>query len=213
MTTFHSPSSLRAAIQLALLLLVITAGCSSFNCTRFEQFAGSETDLISFSYSIAEDLTATAHPPLMQGNPEMPILVTTFVDNNNLEKTSKFGRTVQEHISSRLVQLGYAVKEIKLTSQLTIEPQSGESILSREIEKLSTSVKSQAILVGTSSITNRTMYLSARLIDPVHHTIIASTDSRLCMDDTLLAMFSLQRQNNSDEIAEPPRPFLNSVLY
>ncbi|SHO45999.1 FlgO family outer membrane protein [Desulfopila aestuarii] len=203
----------RVALLLMALLLLSVSGCSRFNCTRFEKFVGDETDLIAFSYSIAEKLTTTASPPLVLGISDMPILVTTFVDNNNLEKTSKFGRIIQEHISSRLVQLGYPVKEIKMTGQLMIEPKSGESILSRDIGKIAPSVKSQAILVGTISITNRTMYVSSRLVHPVTNTIIASTDSNLCMDDTILTMFGLQQQHSSGEISEPPRPRLNSILY
>ena len=209
--TLFPPFSL-TALFVMVLLCISTSGCSRFNCTRFEQYVGDETDLITFSYSIAEDLTTTANPPLVLGDPDMPILVTTFVDNNDLSKTSKFGRILQEHISSRLVQLGYTVKEIKMTGQLVIEPKSGESILSRDINKIAPSVKSQALLVGTISVTNRTMYVSSRLVHPVTNMIIASTDSRLCMDDTILAMFGL-KQHHLDEIEEPPRSLLNSILY
>lgn len=204
----------RISLWTLLLLVMITAsGCSRFNCTRFEQLIGSETDLIAFSYTIADDLTAAAYPPLVTGNPDMVVLVTTFVDTTDLEKTSKFGRIVQEHISSRLVQLGYAVKEIKMTGQLLIDPKSGETILSRDISKISPSVKSQAILVGTVSLTGRSMYVSARLIQPTNSVIISSTDRQLCMDDAILAMFGLQQETSSGEIPEPGRPRLNAILY
>lgn len=200
-------------VALLLAMLMGLGGCSRFNCTRFADLIGDETDLIAFSYTIADDLTAAAFPPLVSGSPDMPVLVTTFVDNNDLTKTSKFGRVVQEHISSRLVQLGYTVKEIKMAGQLQIEPGSGESILSRDISRIAPSVKSQAILVGTLSMTNQTMYVSARLVSPTNQAILASTDRRLCMDDTILAMFGLRRQSKSEEITEPPRPLMNSILY
>lgn len=195
------------------ILAGMVSGCSSFNCTRFENILGSETDLISFSYKIAEDLTDQAFPPLIPQHPDMPILVTTFVDNNDLEKTSRFGRILQEHINSRLVQLGYSVKEIKLTSTLLIEKQSGESILSRDLKQLKGAAKVQALMVGTVSMTNRTMYVSARFINPVDRTIISSSDYQLCMDDTILKMFGLQKASNNDTINEPAQPYLNSILY
>ena len=213
-TTFRQPSAtaaLTAAILLALAL--VSGGCARFNCTSLERFIGSETDLIAFSYGIADELTTTASPPLIGGNPEMPVLVTTFVDNNDLERTSQFGRILQEHISSRLVQLGYPVREIKLTGQLKIEPKSGESILSRDIQRIAPSTKSQAILVGTISISNRTIYISSRLVHPGSKAIFASTDDRLCMDEDIMAMFGAHRRGGSDEIAEPRRPWLNSILY
>lgn len=196
-----------------LILLLLLSSCSSFNCTRFEKYMGNETDLIAFAYSIAEDLTDDAFPPLIPQQPNMPILVTTFVDNNSLEKTSKFGRILQEHINSRLVQIGYSVKELKLTGNLLIEEGSGESILSRDLKKLKGTANVQAILVGTYSYTNRTMYVSTRFINPVSQTIISSHDYQLCMDDTILAMFGLQRARKGDMIEEPKQPRLNSILY
>lgn len=203
----------RTALYALLLVGLFLSGCSRFNCTRFEDYVGGETDLISYSYNIAEDLINSAMPPLVPMHPEMPILVTTFVDNNDLEKTSKFSRVLQEHVSSRLVQLGYTVKEIKMADTLLIEEKSGETILSRDLEKLSASVNTQAILVGTLSSTNRTMYISARFINPARKTIISSNDYRLCMDDTILAMFGLRKRDPGDAIEEPGRPLLNSVLY
>lgn len=205
----------RITVNTALLLLLLPAfsGCTRFNCTRLEPIIGNDTDLIAFSYTIADELTASAYPPLISMNPEMPVLVTTFVDNNDLDNTSKFGRILQEHISSRLVQLGYSVKEIKMTGKLQIEPKSGEIILSRDLEKISPSVKSQAVLVGTTSVANRTMYVSARIIHPVGNSIISSKDYRLCMDDTMLSMFNLQRNGTAGEIEEPSRSWLNTILY
>lgn len=191
-----------------LMLFCCISGCSKLNCTRLEDLLGADTNLISFAYELTEELLENALPPLNPLNPEMPVLVTTFVDNNNLEQTSQFGRTMQEHISSRLVQLGYAVKEIKLSNSLLIESGSGETILSRDLKKLSQTQKAQAIVVGTVSYTNRTMYISSRLINPVTANVISSVDYRLCMDDTILAMFGLQRAEYDDEIDEPKQPFL-----
>jgi len=141
-------------ICLALLL----PGCSAFNCTPLENLLGGTTDLINFSYKIADNPVDKAVPPLIPGYSDMPILVTTFVNNNNLNQTSQFGRILQEHIASRLVQLGYSVKEIKLADTLTIEPESGKTILSRDLSLLSGTQQAQEILVGTLSQANRTMY-------------------------------------------------------
>lgn len=204
-----APSTLLVLIFLSLSV----SGCSKFNCTRFEKYIGGETDLISYSYTIADDLINTAMPPLVPMHQEMPILVTTFVDNNDLNRTSKFSRVLQEHISSRLVQQGYTVKEIKMADTLLIEERSGETMLSRDLEKLSASLNTQAILVGTLSLTNRTMYISARFINPVNNNIISSTDYQLCMDDTILAMFGLKKLVPGETIEEPGQPMLNSILY
>jgi TolB-like protein len=188
-------------------------GCSSFNCTPLQNILGANTDLIQFSYTIADHLAERAMPPLVPLHPEMPILVTTFVDANDLEKTSEFGRVLQEQVASRLVQLGYTVREMKLTNTLSIKPKSGETMLSRDLTKISSEQQAQAIVVGTVLMANQTLYISTRLINPVNKNILATDDYQLCMDDNILAMFGLRHQNASEQpISEPRPPLLNTIL-
>lgn len=205
-----------ATISLIFLLVIFSflSGCSKFNCTRLEKYLGEETDLIAFSYIVADELTEAAFPPLTPHDPARPLLVTTFVDNNDLTQTSHLGRILQEHIRSRLVQLGYTVKDIKMTGKLLIEPKSGETILSRDLQKIKPVARGQAILVGTFSISNRTLYVSARFVNPVDNSIVSSNDYRLCMDENILAMFGLMHETGGgNDIKEPGRPALNSILY
>ena len=203
----HKTILISALIISALFL----SSCSKLNCTRLEQYGGAEENLIKLSHRIADSLVQQAYPPLSPRNPYQPILITTLVDNNELEKTSTFGRIVQEHMTSRLVQLGYTVKEIKLRKDLVIQPQSGETMLTRQLDYIKPTQAAQAVSIGTISHTNRTMYINTRLVNPKTSTIISSQDHKLCMDDTVLAMFGLQKSTGScdDCIEEPSRPFLN----
>ncbi|KAF0188661.1 MAG: putative integral membrane [Desulfobulbaceae bacterium] len=202
---------------LSLALPFCVAGCSTFNCTPFEKHLGAEQNLITLAAQIAEDLTQQAMPPLMPRQTELPILTTTFVNNDNLKETSRFGRILQEHITSRLVQLNYSVQEIKLRETLLMREQSGEIMLSRSLQDITQqkTLSPQAILVGTYSYTERVMYISARLINPKDRNIISSTDYRLCMDDNVLAMFGLKRQSAGagDEIAPPRESLLDALFY
>jgi len=204
----------RAIFVLAIILsLLLFSGCANLNCTRLEGLLGGKTDLVEFSYKIAEDLVLSAVPPLIPRSDQMPVLVTTFVSNSDLEKTSSFGRLLQEHLSSRLVQLGYTVKELKLANNLYIEPQSGETILTRDLTQLDPNLNAQAIVVGTFTRTNRMLYLSSRLINPATNIIISSNDYKLCMDDDILAMFGLQRHtDDGGTVAEPSQPILNKIF-
>jgi TolB-like protein len=209
----HSFACLARLVVVILLLAGSSGGCARLNCTPLEGVLGSSTNLIQFSYAIAENLTDQALPPLVYGQPEMPILVTTFVDNNDLESTSSFGRILQEHVSSRLVQLGYSVREIKLAETLEINPRAGETVLSRDLNRLRGSQEAQAILVGTFSRSNRILYISSRLIDPVKATVIASDDHRLCMDEDILALFNLRRSTREEgPVKDPGQPWLNRIL-
>ncbi|MBA3005633.1 MAG: hypothetical protein KKB91_01910 [Proteobacteria bacterium] len=204
-------------IILTLVLSLSLAACSSFNCTRLEKQLGAEENLINLAARITDDLTQKAFPPLMPRQPDLPVLSTTFVNNNDLKETSRFGRILQEHISSRLVQLGYTTKELKLRDTLLMQERSGETMLSRDVKDINNkqSLSAQAILVGTYSYTDRIMYISARLINPKDRNIISSYDYRLCMDDNILAMFGLKRQSiGLDDEVDPPRgSWINSLFY
>jgi hypothetical protein len=197
-----------------LLLLLCLSGCTYFNGTRLEGYLGADENLISLSYKISEDLEEKAVPQLMPRHPEQPLLTTTFVDNNDLNQTSRFGRILQEHITSRFVQLGYTVREIKLRNNLLIRPKSGEIMLSRDLKMINPSLSAQAILVGTYSYTKRTMYISARLINPENSTIISSMDYQLIMDDNVLAMFGLKIAKDDPYTIEKPREsVINKIFY
>ena len=194
-------------------LLLLVTSCTQFNGTRAENLLGKETDLISFSYQAAEDLLARAYPPLVPQNQEMPVLTTTFVDNNDLTKTSQFGRILQEHIGSHFVQMGYSINEVKLAKTLEIQERSGETILSRNLHKLSgNQQKAQAVLVGTISYANKSMYISTRLINPTTSAIISSADYKLPMDYHILAMFGQKPDREPEAIQPPKRPYLNTIF-
>ena len=215
MHTYPAAISLRLIVTIILPLLL--TGCSSFNCTRLEQQLGAEQNLITLAARITDNLTQDAFPPLMPRQPDLPILTTTFVNNDNLKETSRFGRILQEHITSHLVQLNYTAKEIKLRQTLLMQEKSGETMLSRNIQDLETkqSLGAQAILVGTYSYTDRVMYISTRLINPKDRIIISSYDYRLCMDDNVLAMFGLKRQpaSSGDDVDQPRKSLIDSLFY
>ncbi len=197
------------------VVFVIIQGCSAFNGTRYESLLGNQTDLISLAYRITDDLDKRAYPPLIARHPDKPILTTTFVDNNELEKTSRFSRVLQEHMTSRFVQQGYTVREIKLRKKLFIQPKSGESMLSRKLNLIDTSQKAQAIMVGTYSYTNRAVYLSARLVDPTTSNIISAADYKLKLDRNVISILEEKKgeENHLEMVTAPPEPFLNRFLH
>jgi len=208
-------SSLPLSAAVLCFLLVVLGGCSSFQADGLTQIFAPRENLIDVAYEIAEELERQAYPPLLPRHPQQPLLTTTFVSNDNLDETSQFSRIMQEHLTSRFVQRGYTVREVKLRNELEVAPLSGEKILSRNIADLQPQQKAQAVAVGTYSIANRVIYISARLIDPVNANILSSVDRRLRMDATLMAMFGL-RPNGGERmnlIAEPRHSFMTRMLY
>ncbi len=202
-------------LLLFLFSTLLLSGCSSLNCTSLEKFLGGDIDLIRFSEKITNDLVTGAIPPLMPRQPDLAVLTSTFVDLNDLQKTSRLGRLLQSHIGSRLVQLGYTVREVNLRNSMKITPGSGETILSRDLSQISQEQAVQAILLGTYSLSNRTLYITAKLVNPVNKNILSAHSYSLCMDDNLLAMFGLQRKKNTDSNGiNPPRgSIINEIFY
>jgi FlgO protein len=208
------PASKIFLIFLFLCISSLLSSCSALNCTRLERLLGADINLISLGNKIADDLTGNAMPPLMLRHPENAVLTSTFVDINRLEITSEMGRLLQSHIGARLVQLGYTVKEINLRNTMEINPVDGEKMLSRDISEINPEQPVQAILVGTYSINNRTLYITAKLISPISRNIISAQSYKLCMDDNLLAMFGLQiRHHDQNNNLDPPSESLIDEIF
>ncbi|MEE4240185.1 MAG: FlgO family outer membrane protein [Desulfopila sp.] len=210
-----SVSILQAARIGAAILILLCSGCGSLH-NKMAILLGAEQNLIDISYEIAENLERQAFPPLVPRHPEQPILTTTFVNNNDLSQTSHFSRILQEHLTSRFVQMGYTVKEVKLRNELAIEPRSGEKMLSRNIMDIKPAQHAQAVAVGTYSMTSTSIYISARMIDPSNSSILSSVDYRIIMDANIQAMFGLTPQKHDsviDPISEPKHSLMTRLLY
>jgi len=196
------------------IVTLLLSGCSALNCTLLEGLLGGDVNLISLGNKITDDLISSASPPLMPRHPDEAVLTSTFVDIDNFEQASTFGRLLQSHAGARLVQLGYTVKEISLRNTMTIRPGDGEKILSRELSQISPDQPVQAIMLGTYSLNNRILYITAKLVNPVSHNILAAKSYRLCMDDNLLGMFGLQlRHEDPDTVDAPSGSPINYIFY
>ncbi len=194
------------------LLPVLVSGCSNLNCTRLESLLGGHVDLVRLGAEIGDRLIDEAMPPLLPGQEDRPVLVTTLVENTDLDQSSDFGRTLQNHIASRFVRRGFPVREIRLRSDLLILQKEGEFMLSRDLSELADRQQAQAVVVGTYSLADRVMYLSVRLVRPKDRTILATWDKRLCLDERTLRMLGLQFQKDTD-IKPPAESVLDRILY
>ncbi len=208
---------MKSTYQFLILIGIsmLLSSCSSLNCTRLENLLGADVNLITLGNRISDDLTDSAMPPLIPRHPEDAILTSTFVDLDRLEKTSQMGRLLQSHIGARLVQRGYTVKEINLRNTMKISQGDGETILSRDLSLITADQPVQAIMVGTYSINNRILYITAKLVSPISRNIISAQSYKFCMDDNLLSMFGLQRQTHdpTNGIAPPSESLINTIFY
>ncbi|OQX27147.1 MAG: hypothetical protein BWK80_06715 [Desulfobacteraceae bacterium IS3] len=135
-----------------------------------------DSNLISSSYNATDMLIGQIKPPLI---PDQAILVASFVNIDNLEESSTFGRTISEYIASRLTQNGYKVVEMKLRKSVFMKKDAGEFVLSRDLDEIKTRHNAQSIVLGTYSAAKSVVYISARMVRLSDNTVMASYGYKL----------------------------------
>lgn len=112
-----------------------------------------------------------------------PLIVTSFVNIDNVQQSSTFGRIVGEQVGSRFAQNGYPVKEVKLRADsIAVREATGELILSRQLQHLSFEHDAQAVVVGTYAQAKDFVYVTMKVIRARDGIIVYSYDYRMPMD-------------------------------
>ena len=132
-----------------------------------------------------------------------PIIVTSLVDIDDLDKSSSMGRMAGEIIANRLSQSGYIVKELKMgENKIFIKEGMGEFILSRKLKEIAKNYDVQAVVVGTYAMgeeikresyesktfteTLTTLYVSLRMIEASTNNIGCSVGYSMTVGNTNL---------------------------
>ncbi|OQY43670.1 MAG: hypothetical protein DRR08_29405 [Candidatus Parabeggiatoa sp. nov. 2] len=165
--------STRSFFTVSLLCTLLT-GCSLF----WKDF-----NLVNASYEAADALLAgitdiSQLQPREEGiYRRQPILVTSFVNIDNLQESSTFGRVVAEQIGSRIAQQGYQMIEMKMrTSRIFVQARMGELVLSRELREISFQHDAYAVVVGTYAASKESVYVTAKLVRAKDSIILSSYD-------------------------------------
>lgn len=163
-----------------LILIFITAlvlaGCSQPHppVKNYSYQKHGDINLVDVSYAIVNKLESSLSTPISSEN---PIIVASFVDINNLQASSTFGRIMAEQVGSRFAQKGYKVIEMKLRqNSVFVEAGSGEFLLSRDLKDISLNHDASAVVVGTYARSRDKIYVSTRIVNPENSVIIASFD-------------------------------------
>jgi TolB-like protein len=130
------------------------------------------------------------------------VIVTTFVDLNDFNKTSDFGRLLSENVMSELIKSGYKVVEIRESRSVQIIKDVGELFLTRgampergfKKEVIPKNYKEEYIgsllIVGTYQAGASVVTINARVINPETSDILTVASYQLARTgfvDELLA--------------------------
>lgn len=132
------------------------------------------------------------------------VLVSDFVNLDKLKNKSQLGFLLSSMLKNKLSSLNIIVKEIELGKEFELGS-TGFNLLTREQDKiLSKTVQSSYAVVGTYSITSKTLNVFIRLIDVKTGNILASSYGRTDIDDEILGLEGLLEKKSPP----PQRPFL-----
>lgn len=93
-----------------------------------------------------------------------PIVITTFVNLDNLRETSRLGRLLSENLMHEMHVRRWSIVDFRLVSNLLIT-ESGEFSLARDMKKIKETYRVGGIVTGTYLITNDTVMVNARFMD------------------------------------------------
>ena len=144
-----------------------------------------DVDIMNTNYRAADALIRKLRVKLNNDN---PVLVASFVNLDNLNESSTFGRVVSEQIASRFNQKGYSTIELKLRTNIFIKEGSGEFLLSREMAEISTKHRAQAVVVGSYAVASNRVYLTARVINVNDGRVLSSYDYNIPIGRNIFKM-------------------------
>jgi len=168
------------------------------NAQRTEK---SESHLIRASYDAVDRvLSAIENSHLnFKLSKQRPLIVTSFVDIDDVRYSSTFGRMMGEQVGSRFAQSGYQVIEMKMRHDIFVPSpskglSSGEFMLSRELRNLSFEHDAQGVIVGTYAAAKNIVYVTLKVVDARNNIIVYSTDYSLPVDENIKKLLRDQRK-------------------
>ena len=170
--------TLRAAVFTALL-----TGCASTESIEADETRG----LIASNYRAADALVAIARPHL---DADKPIIIATVVDIDDLEHSSTLGRYISESVSARFTQSHYKMVEMKFQNAVYMKRSEGELMLTRQIRDIAHAHQAQAVVVGTYSRANTTVFINLKVVRPESNIVIGAQDYSLRINRDICMMIT-----------------------
>lgn len=156
-----------------------------------------ETHLIKTTYEAVDRILREVEGSRLQFSlsRHKPIIVTSLVDIDNLRRSSTLGRILGEQVGSRFAQSNYPVVEVKMRPDaLLIKEETGELILSRNMQNLSFEHDAQAVIAGTYAIAKEHIYVTLKVLRAKDGIIVYSYDYRLPMSADIKRLISERRR-------------------
>ncbi len=167
-----------------LLLLALLSGCAEG--PTYQEAANNEFTQVN--HRAADRITAS---PLIPIDRNLPVLISTIVNIDALNQSSRFGRLVSEQIATRLTNQGFSVVEMKMRSNVLIKEETGELLLSRDVRALSKTHQAQVVVVGNYAVGSAFVYVTLKVINVADNRVISADNYALPLTRNIKALLAL----------------------
>jgi TolB-like protein len=152
----------RAVFFLVLLLAAAAVSGCVFPLDRGRSLAVATPDFFGLGEELCRQLVRNRKKELASGK---RLIMTTFVDIDDLGRTSRFGRLLAESLATRMFARGYGVVEVRRGRDLLMEKGKGELVLTRGGRLMAQAREAEAVVAGTYGLTPESVIVNARLLD------------------------------------------------
>jgi len=171
---------LRTFFFLSFLTLLLTS------CSLHKTALGNATDFNSLVTKLVDE-SATKIKKNLDDNDI--VLVSDFVNLDRLENRSQLGFLLSDMLKDRLVSEDIIVREVEFANEFKLGPK-GFNVLIRNKDKIISDqvLKEKFAVVGTYSMTSRSLNVFIKLIDIRTGYIHASSHERTTVDEEILQL-------------------------
>ncbi|ACV68443.1 FlgO family outer membrane protein [Desulfohalobium retbaense] len=142
--------------QLILIALLVMTAAVAVSCAPNrpynQQMSKQQADIVEVTSDAADRLLGSCNVFV---DTQKPIIVTSLVDIDDMQKSSTLGRMSSEIIANRLASHGYSVREVKMGNNIFVNESEGELILSRELQRIGKKHDVQGFVVGTYAVCDK----------------------------------------------------------
>lgn len=142
---------------------------------------------------LGEQLVANIEDCSLRGTVALPV---SFVNLNDFNETSSFGRLMAEQMFYELNQRGYPVREYRINGSIQPSPRAGEFTLSRELGRVNARAGHGVIVLGTYSQADNAVFVNARLVRPSDGRVLRTASVVLDGNATITSLVAAKSRNN-----------------
>ncbi|MCG6552846.1 MAG: FlgO family outer membrane protein [Candidatus Magnetominusculus sp. LBB02] len=142
-----------------------------------------------------------------------PILVTTFVDVNDVRQTSPLGRAFSELLMTYLQRNYFNVIEMRMGNVIDIDKKNGEFILTRDIKDLAARENAVSVLAGTYSVTGKSVIFNGRIINLKDSTLFSAWSTRMVATDEIKKLLKSDDANKTGKSPDSMPVYERPPLY